>query len=675
MAQMTQDELDRRLAELGGGRLVHSAKAGSVKVPNPSYDKYDPKSTETIDVDVEQWRSPQGHVLQAAHMPDGTWNIVRDEAPASNAPAGPVGKQARSVIIGTNPTTGKPSEVTVWDDGTTTYDDTKVPAASTTPAAPPVTQDQSGRHLVWQPNPGGPDKGGQWVDVGPSTPEKPAIQQMVINGQPHTIATSVDPATGQPRITYYGPDGKPEAALPGEAPTYSVGRATINGKVYTTITATPKDGTPPTITNYGPDGQIVTQLPTEVKPGTRIPGGGPNKEDIQAIEDPEHPGQIKYVPIPGAAPPPGQHTSMPPGVTPPDFSGGKSVSAEMARFISELDAAKKAGLITAQEATDLAAPYHQLGTTALQEQTQQLNQQNTQTSQQLTQRSQDITQRSNRATMAQGILNTAIQASQELVKGADPKNFKPTLIPLLALQGAVQFALGAMKPVNDVQTPALASRVAAPAPAAAPAAPTGDPWLDHTPLTNSAPAAPAAANPVFRPAPPTNVQPSSPAVTAAAAGPSTTGPTGTIPRPGGPDIPPPGTPVMGTSTTGPTGQVPRPGGPDIPPPVPGVGQDVGPSAVPAHAAATDTRLAPPPDVGTTQPYNADPSQGPVGMAPTGNAMADRVDTGVPPTIEQRAKQLIDQGANPHDVYFAMYRFLKKQGIDMFGSQPQGGVAA
>lgn len=81
MARLTQEEMDRRLAEVGGGRLVHAGTAGKRKVPNPAYNKYDPASTETIELDVQQWKSPDGHTIQAVQMPDGTWDVSQDEPP------------------------------------------------------------------------------------------------------------------------------------------------------------------------------------------------------------------------------------------------------------------------------------------------------------------------------------------------------------------------------------------------------------------------------------------------------------------------------------------------------------------------------------------------------------------------------------------------------------------
>jgi len=86
MATVSQEELDRRLAAAGGSRLVHSGTVGKRKVPNPSYDKYDPSSTETVELDVQQWKSPEGHTIQAVQMPDGSWEVTQDEPPAPKPP-------------------------------------------------------------------------------------------------------------------------------------------------------------------------------------------------------------------------------------------------------------------------------------------------------------------------------------------------------------------------------------------------------------------------------------------------------------------------------------------------------------------------------------------------------------------------------------------------------------
>jgi hypothetical protein len=87
MARKTQEELDARLGAAGGSRFVHSDTVGKRKVPNPDYDKYDAKSQETIELDIEQWRTPEGHVIQAVHMPDGSWDVIQDEPPAKPASA------------------------------------------------------------------------------------------------------------------------------------------------------------------------------------------------------------------------------------------------------------------------------------------------------------------------------------------------------------------------------------------------------------------------------------------------------------------------------------------------------------------------------------------------------------------------------------------------------------
>lgn len=79
----------------------------------------------------------------------------------------------------------------------------------------------------------------------------------------------------------------------------SVTRTTINGQVYTTQTTPGRNGAPPKVEHFGPDGKPVAALPTEVKPGQVIKGGGPNKEDVQAVVDPQT-GAITYRPITGA---------------------------------------------------------------------------------------------------------------------------------------------------------------------------------------------------------------------------------------------------------------------------------------------------------------------------------------------------------------------------------------
>jgi len=100
MARITQEELDRRIGAAGGSRLVHSSTVGKKKIPNPAHkDNGGSFYTvpEEIEAEVQQWKSPEGHTIQAMQMPDGSWELAQDEPPApkpattTTAAAKPVG--------------------------------------------------------------------------------------------------------------------------------------------------------------------------------------------------------------------------------------------------------------------------------------------------------------------------------------------------------------------------------------------------------------------------------------------------------------------------------------------------------------------------------------------------------------------------------------------------------
>lgn len=84
MARMTQEELQALLQRAGGGRLVHSPVAGNQRVPNPDYDPITDDPEEKYiggSQPIQQWVSPEGYVIQAIHMPDGSWEVLKNEPP------------------------------------------------------------------------------------------------------------------------------------------------------------------------------------------------------------------------------------------------------------------------------------------------------------------------------------------------------------------------------------------------------------------------------------------------------------------------------------------------------------------------------------------------------------------------------------------------------------------
>lgn len=88
MARMTQEELDQLLGTAGGGRLVHSNTVGKQKIKNPAHKANGGTSytvPEELDVDIQQWKSPDGYTIRAAQMPDGGWEVLQNEPPTKPA--------------------------------------------------------------------------------------------------------------------------------------------------------------------------------------------------------------------------------------------------------------------------------------------------------------------------------------------------------------------------------------------------------------------------------------------------------------------------------------------------------------------------------------------------------------------------------------------------------------
>lgn len=98
MARKTQEEIDARIAELGGEKLAHGL-VGKKTIKNPAAlanGGNDEDAPATFDVDVEQWKSPGGEILQAYHMPDGSWETVKDTPPTK--PTGTTAPPTRNLM-------------------------------------------------------------------------------------------------------------------------------------------------------------------------------------------------------------------------------------------------------------------------------------------------------------------------------------------------------------------------------------------------------------------------------------------------------------------------------------------------------------------------------------------------------------------------------------------------
>jgi hypothetical protein len=84
MARVSQEEMDRRIATYGGAALVHSPTASKKKIPNPAHKQNGGTSytvPEEIEVEVQRWQGAGTGAaeLEAYQMPDGSWEIVKEQ--------------------------------------------------------------------------------------------------------------------------------------------------------------------------------------------------------------------------------------------------------------------------------------------------------------------------------------------------------------------------------------------------------------------------------------------------------------------------------------------------------------------------------------------------------------------------------------------------------------------
>lgn len=254
MATMSQEEVDAWLGAHGGGQLQHGIEKKQVR--NPNYNEVKgptPSNPEFITIDVETWtNSKTGAKLVAQHLPDGSWE-------RHDAVEGDPNKQgSQGSNVPTNTT--EPYIVTRNPDGSLKQEpNPNYRPPATDVAKPPEQKDEGGRRYVWKPNPGGPNAGGRWEDVG-SAPETPAERQAREanapsqsirtenggDGKPYTVITIVPKPgqPGQPGQIVLGPDGKvAPGGVPGKPAQEKKETVTVNGKVYIQVSKQNPDGT------------------------------------------------------------------------------------------------------------------------------------------------------------------------------------------------------------------------------------------------------------------------------------------------------------------------------------------------------------------------------------------------------------------------------------------------
>ena len=112
--------MDRRIAAAGGDKLTHSPTVGKQKIPNPAHganggtDWLVPKE---IEVEVQRWGAADGTELQAYQLPDGSWEVTKEQPATPKPPtAGATQKPAggREGVEGTPTANGPDNERPRW---------------------------------------------------------------------------------------------------------------------------------------------------------------------------------------------------------------------------------------------------------------------------------------------------------------------------------------------------------------------------------------------------------------------------------------------------------------------------------------------------------------------------------------------------------------------------------
>lgn len=311
-------------------------------------------------------------------------------------------RKVKRKYTGTDPQTGRPAIVTEYETGEPSYEEIKPPANTSTTAEPPTTKDEGGRRWVWQPNPGGPNAGGRWVDVG-SAPETPAERQAreasaptqtlrveEVNGVKYTVITIVPKPgqQGEPAQVVLGPDGKQVAGgIPGKQPVESKDTVTgPDGKTYIRVK------------KQNPDGSVEIYHTDQAGNRTMLPD------------------DKSKAPIPGDAP------SFTPNQNEADL--GLTAYARAVRQRTDLSKEQQEQLI--REARDI-------GATFISRQTSTINTQEGTRSAEITQRGQDMSQTNARLSAANSVYGTALSRAGEDTKystGADAMAVAPYYLML-----------------------------------------------------------------------------------------------------------------------------------------------------------------------------------------------------------------------------------------------------
>ena len=288
MARISQEEMDRRIAKYGGSALTHAPSVRKVKVPNPNRglgEGQDALAPKELDVDVQQWTGADGLDIEAYQLPDGSWEIVKEQ-PATPKPSTSTTKPAIPPG-GSSETEGTPikdasGNITGWDNNRPRE----------------VIKDKNGT-VIHSEELTGPDLTA-WRNNQQANQPQTNTGEIPVTGRPGWTEIKTEVKTPQGTTTksqFRGPDGVVVNTLPAEAPKPQQGPNGSWGYWDTTKT-------PPTwVAIQGGPGQ-ATPTPTQVngqwgywKPGEN--GAAPTWTTVKGPEATRPPSSVgRFTPDP-----------------------------------------------------------------------------------------------------------------------------------------------------------------------------------------------------------------------------------------------------------------------------------------------------------------------------------------------------------------------------------------
>lgn len=320
-----------------------------------------------------------------------------------------------------------------WNPETNAYDIDLGPAGTQAPgqAEPPKTEDRGGRRYVWQPNPGGPQAGGQWLDVGPApaTAAERAAQQA---DRPQPIPGTMN--TTSPRMGSLQPDGtvtwvaNPNYQKPTPQPIpLPAGQKWViwdNGDGTTRTEKNP---------NYKPPSQIRADPSTgRLQEITEDDNGRPVVRDVR------------------------QETTIKPTDLPVLQAKYGEIAQGLGQLAQELNGKVSRGEMTPEERQTAFTAAHQQAKTLVDEINGMIDNSRQTWAQEIQQRGQTFGEAANRRSFAGNVLSTAVGEGGRVAMSAGPGHGAAIAGGVAALLGiGQQFAqgMGGLPEMNEIGMP------------------------------------------------------------------------------------------------------------------------------------------------------------------------------------------------------------------------------